>query len=299
MKLIVRIKGGLGNQLYCYAAARRLALINQCELVIDDISGFTRDFEYKRSYMLDAFNISSRKATKAERFYPMHTLRRFINKRLSRIKSFENRNYIEQEFEDFDARLLDVRVKKCTTIDGLWQSETYFTDVADVIRADLFISPPTDQDNLRMFDTITNSTSVAVHVRWFGGELSETNATAEYYKEALAILHESNSSLSYFVFSDDPERSKELITFPSNNVTFVTHNNLDEQNAIWDFWLMTKCEHFVIANSTFSWWAAWLADSGQNRMVFYPQLKNELKSKWRWDYTGQMPEYWKGLLVEI
>jgi hypothetical protein len=299
MKLIVRIKGGLGNQLYCYAAARRLALVNQCELVIDDVSGFERDFEYKRCYMLDSFNIPSRKATKSEMFFPFHRLRRFINKRFSRFRHFENRDYIEQEFEDFDVRVLQKKIKKNTTIDGLWQSEKYFIDVADDIRNDLRINPPEDGDNIQMFNNIIKSSSVAVHVRWFGGALSDTNATAEYYKEALSIIHEDSNDVHFYVFSDDPERTKELITFPSNNVTFVTHNNSDEKNAIWDFWLMTKCQHFVIANSTFSWWAAWLADSSQTGIVFYPKLREETRNKWRWDYIGQMPTHWKGLFVEI
>ena len=63
VKVIVRVRGGLGNQLFCYAAARRLALINNAELVIDDVTGFVRDKKYKRKYMLDHFNISVRKAT--------------------------------------------------------------------------------------------------------------------------------------------------------------------------------------------------------------------------------------------
>ena len=67
VKIIARIKGGFGNQLFDYAAARRLALINNVELVIDDVTGFARDRQYRREYILDRFNISARKATPAER----------------------------------------------------------------------------------------------------------------------------------------------------------------------------------------------------------------------------------------
>lgn len=70
-KLITRIKGGLGNQLFCYASARRLALVNNAELVIDDVSGFSYDKKYKRSYALDVFNIRARKARPSERFFPL------------------------------------------------------------------------------------------------------------------------------------------------------------------------------------------------------------------------------------
>lgn len=84
MKLIVRLKGGLGNQLFGYAAARRLALVNRAELVLDDVSGFARDWQYRRQFMLDSFNISGRRATPAERFEPFERYRRGMMKWVSR-----------------------------------------------------------------------------------------------------------------------------------------------------------------------------------------------------------------------
>ena len=75
-KVIVRIKGGLGNQLFCYAAARRMALVNDAELVIDEVTGFARDHQYKRFYQLDAFQIPCRKATALERMEPMEPILR-------------------------------------------------------------------------------------------------------------------------------------------------------------------------------------------------------------------------------
>ncbi|MGO2233619.1 MAG: alpha-1,2-fucosyltransferase [Marinomonas sp.] len=299
MKLIVRIKGGLGNQLYCYAAARRLSLMNDCELIIDDSSGFERDFEYKRKFMLDYFNIKSRKAEKKDLFFPFNRMQRFLIKRFSRLRKIENRNYIEQEIEDFDPRILNIKLERNTTIDGLWQSELYFSDVENIIRDDLYISPPTDDENLKIFKRIKETASVAVHVRWFGGELSETNATSEYYIEALQKIEAQFPNSDYFVFSDDPDRSKKLIKFPSNKVTFVEHNNGDDKHAIWDLWLMSNCKNFIIANSTFSWWGAWLSDPVRQKVVYYPKLKTEIKDKWRWDYTGQMPESWTPIIVKI
>ena len=76
MKVIVRIKGGLRNQLFCYAAARRLALVNNAELVIDDVTGFARDRQYRHQYALDHFHIPVRKATPAERLEPFERYRR-------------------------------------------------------------------------------------------------------------------------------------------------------------------------------------------------------------------------------
>jgi hypothetical protein len=106
-KLIVRIKGGLGNQLFCYAAARRLALVNDAELVIDDVTGFARDQQYRRRYMLDRFNILARKATPRERLEPFERYRRGVMRLLSRRKPFVERHYLEREGIEFDERLLE------------------------------------------------------------------------------------------------------------------------------------------------------------------------------------------------
>src|SRR6267154_4898422 len=79
-KVIARMRGGLGNQLFCYAAARRLALVNDAELVIDDVTGFARDRQYRRRYALDRFRIAARKATPAERLEPFERYRRGLMK---------------------------------------------------------------------------------------------------------------------------------------------------------------------------------------------------------------------------
>lgn len=94
-KVITRIKGGLGNQLFCYAAARRLALVNNADLVIDNKTGFTRDYLYGRRYMLDRFNILARKATPSERMEPFERYRRGLAKWVSRRQNFEERSYVE------------------------------------------------------------------------------------------------------------------------------------------------------------------------------------------------------------
>ena len=83
-RLIAQIKGGIGNQLFCYASARRLALMNDAELVIDTISGFSADHLYKRQYSLDIFHIDASKATPWQRMEPFGRLRRGIKRRLNR-----------------------------------------------------------------------------------------------------------------------------------------------------------------------------------------------------------------------
>lgn len=298
MKIITRIKGGLGNQLYCYAAARRLAIKNDFDLIIDDVSGFKRDYEYKRKYALDSFSIPCKKTTYFERLEPFERIRRGVFKKIENLKIFENRQYIEQEFDDFDDRLLDVKTKKTTYIDGLWQSLKYFEDIEEIIRKDLIITPPTDEINLAISEKIENLLSVAVHIRWFDNsdEKSTSNTDAIYYTNAISHMEESLKDPHYFVFSDNIEAVKNKIDFPTERVTYI-NNNTQEKDAIWDFWLMTKCKHFIIANSTFSWWAAWLSQATLDKKVVFPRLSKTSKINWAWDYDGQMPIEWHPLLL--
>ena len=142
-KITPRIFGGLGNQLFCYAAARRLALVNNAELVLDDVSGFTYDDFYQRHYQLDHFSIPCRKATPAERLEPYHRVRRYLKRRWNQRKPFAQRAYLVQAGIDFDPSLLHFKPKGTVYLEGYWQSEEYFMDVADTLRQDFrIISPP-------------------------------------------------------------------------------------------------------------------------------------------------------------
>lgn len=257
-KVIVRIKGGLGNQLFCYAAARRLALANNAELVIDDVTGFVRDIQYRRRYMLDKFSITARKATPVERLEPFERYRRGLAMFLSRRKPFGKRPYLEQEGLDFDGRLLELKVNGSLYLDGYWHSEDYFKDVEERVREDLRIIPPMDEQNQRLGAEISSGPSVALHVRSFGAGDSSSTLNPEHYKRALEIIEAKLEKPRYFLFSEEPEAAMARLALPEGRVTVVSHNKGDEA-ACADLWLMSKCSHFVIANSTFSWWGAWLS----------------------------------------
>ena len=289
-KVIIRIKGGLGNQLFCYAAARRLALVNNAELVIDDVTGFKRDNQYCRKFVLDHFHIPVRKATPAERLEPFERYRRGVKKWLSRRKSFMKRCYLEQEGLDFDERLLEMKIEGTFYLDGYWQSEGYFKDVEQTIREDLRIISPTDDHNQRLAAEIRNSLAVAIHVRWFDplGSTEIYNLSTDYYQRAIALMEAKIESLHYFIFSDDPVETRAKLALPENRVTFVSHNRGDK-NSYADLWLMTQCRHYINANSTFSWWGAWLG-GGKDKVVVTPCLK--IDGKTSWGFKGLMPSEW-------
>jgi hypothetical protein len=289
-QVISRLKGGLGNQLFCYAAARRLAVVNHAELVIDDVTGFARDRLYRRRYSLDRFNISARKATARERMEPFERYRRGVAKWLARRHPFSERRYLEQEGIEFDERLLSKKVDGVLRLDGLWQSEQYFLDVEQTIRRDLTIVGPTDAANKRMEEAILGSNAVALHVRWFDapGAESNHNVSADYYRRAIRLVEERVESPRYFLFSDDPDAARRTLGLPESQVTAVVHNRGDE-NAYADLWLITLCRHFITANSTFSWWGAWLGGQA-GKVVVTSSLKTDGKTAW--GFRGLIPDGW-------
>jgi hypothetical protein len=290
-KIFVRIFGGLGNQLFAYAAARRLAIFNNSELIIDHISGFQYDKQYQRHYQLNNFNISCRKASPAERLEPFARIRRRVLRERNLRRPFEQRNYLVQEGNDFEPRLLSLRPNKWLHIEGYWQSEGYFKDVESQIRQDLRIIPPTDTNNLQCADFINQRIAVAVHVRFFDDPASAggNNATRGYYQRSVQTMEASLSGAHYFVFSDRPDAARSLIPLPDERITLVLQNKGDEL-AYADLWLMAQCKHFIIANSTFSWWGAWLAESNE-KIVISPVFEKR-NGVGAWGFDGLLPEKW-------
>jgi hypothetical protein len=297
VKLITRIKGGLGNQLFCYASARRLAIVNDAELVIDDISGFAYDKKYKRSYALDTFNINARKAMPSERFFPFEKIRRAISQRLSKCKSLAKRRYILQDSVEFDYELVGLRLQLGETYyDGFGQSERYFSDVEEEIKNDLKITPPVDEYNQIMAGKIKSTEAIALHVRWFDSEEIESNnnVSIEYYSKAIKKILTVTNQPHFFVFSDNLDATQDKLEsiLANLNKTYVSHNK-SEFMAYADMWLMTLCKHFVISNSTFGWWAAWLGEVKGESEVIVPAFEIPAQHNiTAWGFAGLIPPRW-------
>lgn len=290
--VIARIKGGLGNQLFCYAAARRLALANDAELVIDHVTGFVRDSQYSRAYQLNAFRLPARMATPAERLEPFERYRRALLKWASRGNRIGSWRYVEQKGVDFEPRILSLRLEpgEKLYLDGLWQSEGYFKDIEPTIRSDLQVPEPTDEQSQRVAQQIARARSVAVHVRWFTppGVFPSHNVEPDYYARAVARIEADVHRPHYFLFSDDPKAALESLPLPRDRVTAVP-NNGQSDSALVDLWLMTRCEHFITANSTFSWWGAWLGRQ-TNSIIVTPRL--QLAGTAAWGFAGLVPPEW-------
>jgi len=290
-KIIPRLFGGIGNQLFIYAVARRLALVNHAELVLDDISGFVLDHAYQRHYQLDHFSIPCRKATAAERLEPFTRVRRYLKRSWNQHLPFAQRSYLVQEGIDYAPRLLQFKPQGTVRLEGYWQSEDYFKDVAATLRLDLQIKPPADAANLAMAARISSGTAVALHVRYFDEPFAvgTNNAPGDYYTRAVEAMERLAPAAHYFIFSDQPEAARTRIPLPDIRITLVAHNQGDE-NAYADLWLMTQCQHFIIANSTFSWWGAWLAGHPV-KQVIAPGFEMRQGKMW-WGFEGLLPKEW-------
>lgn len=288
--LVSRIFGGLGNQLFCYATARAVALRNSAELALDDVSGFANDHLYRRSMQLDHFGITARRATPSERMEPFARFQRLAKRRLSAIRAFEDRKYVQQEGVDFDERMLNLRPRGLVHLEGYWQSEKYFLDVAETIRSDLAITPPQDHANQALAGRIVSENSVLLHMRFFE-EAAEAggNASSGYYQRAIAEMDERVPDAHYYLFSDRPEAALAKLGMASERFTLVAHNKGDDA-AYADLWLMSQCRHAIIANSTFSWWGAWLAEK-PGQIVIAPGFELRSGPAW-WGFDGLLPDRW-------
>jgi hypothetical protein len=295
-KIICRLVGGIGNQLFSYAAARRLSIVNDAELVLDTVSGFKYDYIYKRSYQLSYFNVNARLSSEWERFEPFPNIRRYLFRELNKKRNFFNRSYIRQEGINYDPRLLEIRSNKNIYIEGYWQSEKYFKDIEETLRKDLIFNTNFDLKNKSMSEQIKSKNSVAVHIRFFDSTIGMHNLPIEYYEAAIFKLNDIVVDPHFFIFSDNADIAFKIMKKLSKNITIVNIN--DEKNAYLDLWLMSLCRHFIIANSTFSWWGAWLSKN-VNKLIISPDFeinhKNRITS---WGFEGLIPEDWIKISVK-
>lgn len=290
--VIARLVGGIGNQLFIYAAARRIAHFNNAQLVLDKYSGFVYDKDHNQYCHLGSFNIKNAVfADKSSEYIPSRA-GRFITRLINKLLPFQNRGYIVQEGRDFDPRVPAIKFSRRLFLEGYWQSELYFKDIENIIRNELAIIPPEDETNRKLSGIIENCNSVAIHLRYFDSafEIAEKNVTEDYYTKAIRRINGLVQDPHYFIFSDKLELSHKFAEKNNIKYTIVDHNS-GYKNAYADLWLMSLCKHFVIANSTFSWWGAWLSPSKEKIVISPGMCNNEAVEAW--SFEGLIPDKWE------
>lgn len=290
-RLIVRLVGGLGNQMFGYAAALRLARVNGAELVIDAASGFANDITYRRSYALAPFALRARLATPAERLAPLSRLRWKLLRLAARRKPFEARRLLSQERMDFDSRLLAVRFTGTRYIEGVWPGEGYFADIAEEVRASFaFRSEAAPDVRGPPLAARGEAVPVALHVRFFdkAGAGGGQNAPLDYYRRAIAEVRRRVAAPHFIIFSDQPAEAAGALALEPGSFSLASAPE-DDPHGVADHARMRRCHHFVIANSTFSWWGAWMG-SHPGKIVIAPGVETVPAANW--NIEGILPDRW-------
>lgn len=256
--IVSRLQGGLGNQMFQYAAGRALALRVGAELKLD-VASYERST--LRSYALGPFPIRAGIAGRCEVERLTRTPRPVrIARRLLGRERRPPRTHVREPDLTFHPEILDL--PDGVYLDGYWQSEHYFADAADVIRAELRPPEPATGRGRELAAAIDNAAdSISLHVRR-GDYVSSPVAretlgpcSVDYYRRAVERLAERLAEPAVFVFSDEPEWARTNLELPVP-ATVVDHDG--GGSAQEDLALMSRCRHHVIANSSFSWWGAWL-----------------------------------------
>lgn len=269
--ITVNIKGGLGNQMFQYACARALSLRNEDRLRLarSDYQG-----DVNREFSLLAFNINSEVVnTNSIPFYL---------KLINRVRQKLTRNF----YVNFQPEVL--KKKGNVYLDGYFQSEKYFTDFAEVIREDFELNGGLEgAAAIAAAQIQRDSHAVSLHVRRgdyvthpdFGGIV-----TKEYYKRAIARITKEIPKAHLYIFSDEIDWCRENLR-NTDKLTFVSQSDFKDYEELT---LMSLCQHHIIANSSFSWWGAWLGKN-ESKIVIAPTRWANQNENW---YNDIIPEKW-------
>lgn len=268
--VISHILGGIGNQMFQYAAGRALSLTHDQRLLLD-LSDFSRYRLHHGFELNKVFNVAAERA-QVSAVHEMLEWRanRFVKKVLRRPQFvwMRGKKFVVEPHFNYWPDLFNL-ADDCY-LSGYWQSEHYFKSFESVIRRDFTFREPLEGRNSDLALEIANTQSVSLHVR--RGDYVNDSKTAnimdvcslDYYRKAISYIVEHVENPVFYVFSDDMAwvRQNLPMIFPC---VYVDHNHRAESYR--DMQLMSLCRSHVIANSSFSWWGAWLNPNPEKLVV--------------------------------
>lgn len=291
---IVKLFGGLGNQMFQYAAARSLTLQNNEELLVDCTPLLK---EGARTLGLDCFTVGLtfadekllKRVVPWSRFYIRRQLR-YARKALANsekpIRTYRERHYHFDEGAN--------RLRGDAYLDGYWQSEKYFSGMREMIRKDFIFKEGPNEIYRRILGEILERESVSIHIR--RGDFAQSEKAgrihgvleSSYYEDAVKYIANHVQNVHFYLFSDDViwVRQNFKILFPS---TIVERTQAVAAHE--DMRLMSQCKHNILANSSFSWWAAWL-NQNKKKIIVAPK-------KWFNDPTKDTKDLYIATWVQI
>jgi len=287
----VSVYGGLGNQMFQYAFG--VALNEKGKKTRPSFSGFLYDHHHNGFNLGQAFKLKLSMQASLLNFFLVHgkifyknKFSAFVCRKLVQANhNIRYKIYKEKREFEYDPNVFEQR---SAFFVGVWQVESYFKDIKKKIQETFVFNEPGDEVNIALIDKIKNSSSISLHIRrgdylhakWMESLVVIKDNT--YYEGAINYMNEKIKDPHYFVFSDDIKWAQENLKLP--NVTYVDHNTGTKSYI--DMYLMSLCKHNIIANSSFSWWGAWL-NKNEQKIVVMPE---------RWfnrDYCeGIFPEEW-------
>jgi hypothetical protein len=280
--IAVKLWGGLGNQMFQYAFALYLAKKSGQSALFFGEKSHNKDSEIY--YFNVSIEIVKREKLQTFRFYsdniPLYRLKRGLIKTFP----FLNKKILVENSPLFLPSIDD----SYSLFDGYWQSYKYFEGIEDKIR-EAFTLKKNIITNTDINNSLPKETSVSMHIRR-GDYLTSKNAKIyesvpfDYYLRSIYQLSEKFEGLIFYVFSNDLEWVKENFKVPCNIKVKFVDNSQSSNVAVADFVMMSNCKHHIIANSTFSWWSAWLNPS-KDKIVIAP-------AKW---YVGE----WNNSTVDL
>lgn len=288
--VVCNLTGGIGNQLFQYAMAKSVALRGKTELFFD-----IRSFQWDelRTFKLDQlgldYKIVSNEMVEYLKSNPLSYYQR-LKKQLGVIEPYYKHSYIKELSFQFDDNFKKFRSKN-VYLEGYWQSQKYFESIRLHILTEIQFGLSANISGKYLTKILKERESVSIHVR--RGDYAHNPETAsyhglmnfDYYKKAIDLIKTKLNHPYFFVFSDDKAYVKELFG-DFNNLVIIEECERD----IDDLCLMSNCKHQIIANSSFSWWGAWL-NQNQNKIVIAPnqwfndvsmqlQTKDLIPSRW-------------------
>jgi len=266
-KIIVYLRGGIGNQLFMYATARALSLKNDAELVVDDWSGFVSDKVYNRSFELKNFKIQARSVSKFEiLFFLFYRLNNRIFKSPIKLsKNFFRMQILTETEEKYLPELKDITLKNFNWLYGLWQSPKYFENYKEILFKELMPPEPISQKFLEIGKKMISEESVAVGIRMYEemalGKISEEYPKIKSSLEINNVLNKIKNEIpnaKFYIFCTKNFKFLDELKLPKNSIKITAENGFaDTVNTLW---LLSQCKHHVATNSSLYWWGAWLSN---------------------------------------
>lgn len=298
-KNIIRISGGLGNQMFQYAAGLAISLHNNAEFLLD-LSFFKKcDFgDTKRDFYLNNFNISGNIAKDSDIAgigLPNMTKKDILSKskrKLFRIteyfKPIYRKKIIIEPYFHFCPDIL--KIKKNCYLSGVWQSEKYFKNIKNIIRKEFTLKNEPNIELTNWIKIINKYNSISLHIR--RGDYINSQKTNQfhgvcslsYYYSAIEKILSRVTNPYFFIFSDDIDWAKNNLKIKSPAIFAGGNGIADYEELI----LISKCKHNIIANSSFSWWGAWLNEN-KDQIVISPKEWFNVKNI---NTSDLIPERW-------